>query len=29
MEPGEQRKKANRSLIRGLVIMTAGSFAFG
>ncbi len=28
MEPGEQ-KRANVKLIRGLVIMTAGSFAFG
>jgi cytochrome c oxidase assembly protein subunit 11 len=25
----EQRKRANRRLIRGLLIMTAGSFAFG
>jgi cytochrome c oxidase assembly protein subunit 11 len=28
MAPGEQ-KQANRKLIRGLLIMTAGSFAFG
>jgi cytochrome c oxidase assembly protein subunit 11 len=29
MEPQDPRKKANRSLITGLVVMTAGSFAFG
>jgi cytochrome c oxidase assembly protein subunit 11 len=29
MEAGEQRKRANRSLIVGLLVMTAGSFAFG
>lgn len=29
MEAGEQRKRANRSLILGLACMTAGSFAFG
>jgi cytochrome c oxidase assembly protein subunit 11 len=29
MAAGEERKRANRSLIRGLLLMTAGSFAFG
>lgn len=29
MDPREQRKRANRSLILGLLVMTAGSFAFG
>ncbi len=29
MDPGDQRKRANRGLIIGLLIMTAGSFAFG
>lgn len=29
MEAGRQRKRANRSLIFGLLLMTAGSFAFG
>ena len=29
MEPAEQRRRANRSLIWGLGLMTAGSFAFG
>jgi cytochrome c oxidase assembly protein subunit 11 len=29
MEPQDPRKRANRSLITGLVVMTAGSFAFG
>lgn len=29
MEPAGQRKQTNRSLIRGLLLMTAGSFAFG
>lgn len=29
MEPGEQRRQANRGLIRSLLLMTAGSFAFG
>jgi cytochrome c oxidase assembly protein subunit 11 len=29
MDPQDPRKKANRSLIVGLVLMTAGSFAFG
>ncbi len=29
MDPGDPRRRANRSLIRGLLLMTAGSFAFG
>jgi cytochrome c oxidase assembly protein subunit 11 len=29
MEPQDPRRKANRGLIIGLVVMTAGSFAFG
>jgi cytochrome c oxidase assembly protein subunit 11 len=29
MDPADKRKKANRGLIIGLVVMTAGSFAFG
>ena len=29
MQASEQRKRANRSLIVGLLVMTAGSFAFG
>lgn len=29
MKPGDPRKAANRGLITGLLIMTAGSFAFG
>ncbi|HWJ37043.1 MAG TPA: cytochrome c oxidase assembly protein [Steroidobacteraceae bacterium] len=29
MDPADQRKRANRGLIIGLVAMTAGSFAFG
>ncbi len=29
MEPNEPQKRANRKLVRALLIMTAGSFAFG
>ena len=29
MEPPDPRKRANRTLVRALLIMTAGSFAFG
>src|SRR3979490_3337879 len=29
MEPQDPRKKANRGLITGLLVMTVGSFAFG
>ena len=29
MEPDEPRKRANRRLVAGLLVMTAGSFAFG
>ena len=29
MDAGEARRQANRGLIRGLLLMTAGSFAFG
>jgi cytochrome c oxidase assembly protein subunit 11 len=29
MEPADRAKRANRSLITGLLLMTAGSFAFG
>ena len=29
MEPSEPQKRANRKLVRALLIMTAGSFAFG
>jgi cytochrome c oxidase assembly protein subunit 11 len=29
MEPAEPKKRANRKLVRALLIMTAGSFAFG
>lgn len=29
MDPGDTRRRANRSLVLGLVAMTAGSFAFG
>jgi cytochrome c oxidase assembly protein subunit 11 len=29
MDPGESKQRANRKLVRALLIMTAGSFAFG
>jgi cytochrome c oxidase assembly protein subunit 11 len=29
MDPGDPKKRANRKLIKALLIMTAGSFAFG
>ena len=29
MDPGDTKKRANRKLLRALLIMTAGSFAFG
>ena len=29
MDPRDQRRRANRGLIAGLLVMTAGSFAFG
>ena len=29
MGEGDPRRRANRRLIRGLILMTAGSFAFG